>query len=470
MKASLALLLLLPLLLSCSSLDRDRDPLIPHRKRVPVPTPRSEKTTDSHTVLYEELENGLRVIIIEIPRSPVSIGMIGCKVGGRYEPESRAGISHLLEHLMFKESKEMAPVMEIRSMGGSVNALTDYELTTYYFTVLPQAFTGAMTELSSMVLEPQFDRKDLAEEREVVLEELARGKNDPRALVLSSLVRKIFPTSPLKNLVIGTERSIRQITVDELYQFYRAYYVPGNMTVVCAGAVDTDRTMALVRMLFGDAAPSPVPEISFKAPEIAVNDLTRRIPVSQAFHIAGAISPGKGDDDYYAMMILDLLLGTGINSRLYQRIAVEEGLTEELYPFWYTLSDTGIWAMMLSVDPDDTEMVKGIVHEEISKVRLGAVTEGEIEDAKRALIARELIKLDTPMEIARFGLETLAYRNSVMGVGEHIENIRATTRSDVIRTAKRYFCSANSVTVTLQPAEAPESWFLMLKIILTGEL
>jgi len=470
MKGNVFILLLLPLLLSCSSLDRDRDPLIPHRKRVPIPSPRSETSTDSHTMLYEELENGLKVIIIEIPRSPVSIGMIGCKVGGRYEPESRAGISHLLEHLMFKESKDMAPVTAIRSMGGSVNALTDYELTTYYFTVLPQAFTGAMAELSSMVLMPQFDRKDLADEREVVLEELARGKNDPRALVLSSLVRKIFPTSPLKNLVIGAERSIRQITLDELYQFYRAYYVPGNMAVVCAGAVDTDRTMDLIRTLFGGAAPSPVPEISFTAPEIAVNNLTRRIPVSQAFHIAGALSPGKGDDDYYAMMILDLLLGTGINSRLFQRIAVEEGLTEELYPFWYTLSDTGIWAMMLSIDPDDIERVKGVVREEIAKVRMGTVTEEEIDNAKRALIARELIKLDTPMEIARFELETLAYRNSVMGIEEHIENIRATTRSDVIRAAEKYFCSENSVTVTLQPAYAPESWFLMLKIVLTGEL
>jgi zinc protease len=466
--------LFLPLLLlffSCSSLDSEREPLIPHKMRLPLVTGvHSVTESGSHTIVYEELENGLQVIIVEIPDSPVSIGMIGCKVGGRYEPESHAGISHLLEHLLFREGEAIAPVTEIRKMGGIVNALTDYELTTYYFTVLPSRFEEAMTALSSMVLDPGFDGKDLAGERKVVVEEIARGKNDPRALVLSSLIRKIFPDSPLKNLVIGTEQSVRRITLDDLYRFYSAYYVPANMVVVCAGDLDTDRTSGLIHSLFGSTAPSPVPEVVFETPAIAVNNLTRKIPVNQAFYIAGALSPGRTDDDYYPMMILDLLLGSGTNSRLYRRIVTGEGLTQELYPFWYTLSDSGIWAAMLSLDPDDMERVKTIVQEEVSSLRNGAVSDQEIEDAKQALIARELIRLQTPMEISRLALEALVFNDCVIGIDEHIENIRKVNRSDVIGASRRYFASENSITVTLVPAEAPQSWFLMLKILLTREL
>jgi len=462
---------LLFLLVSCSSLDSEREPLIPHRTRVPLVTGvRSVTKTGPHTIVYEELENGLQVIIVEMPDSPVSIGMIGCEVGGRYEPESHAGISHLLEHLLFREDEDRSPVTEIRRMGGIVNALTDYELTTYHFTVIPSRFEEAMTALSSMVLDPNFDGKDLAGERKVVGEEIARGKNDPRALVLSSLIRKIFPDSPLKNLVIGTEQSVRRIALDDLYRFYSAYYVPANMVVVCAGDLDTDRTSDLVRSLFGSSAPSPVPEVGFEAPGIAINDLTRKIPVNQAFYIAGALSPGRTGDDYYPMMVLDLLLGSGTNSRLYRRIVIEEGLTEGLYPFWYTLSDSGIWAVMLSIDPDDTERVQTIVQEEVSSLRNGAVSDREIEDAKRALIARELINLQTPMEIALFELEALVFDDRITGIDEHIENIRKVSRADVIRASRRYFAPENSITVTLVPAEAPQSWFLMLKILLTREL
>jgi len=472
MKAYTALLFpLLGLLVSCSSLDSEREPLIPHRTRVPLVTGgRSVTKAGSHTIAYEELENGLKVIIVEMPDSPVSIGMIGCEVGGRYEPESHAGISHLLEHLLFREDEDRSPVTRIRRMGGIVNALTDYELTTYYFTVLPSRFEEAMTALSSMVLAPGFDGKDLAGERKVVVEEIARGKNDPRALVLSSLIRKIFPDSPLKNLVIGTEQSVRGITLDDLYRFYSAYYVPANMVVVCAGDLDTDRTSGLIHSLFGSTAPSPVPEVEFEAPGIAVNDLVRKIPVNQAFYIAGALSPGRTDDYYYPMMVLDLLLGSGTNSRLYRRIVIEEGLTQELYPFWYTLSDSGIWAVMLSIGPDDTERVKTIVQEEVSAIRNEAVSDREIEDAKKALIARELIRLQTPMEIALFELESLVFNDCISDIDEHIENIRKVNRSDVIGASRRYFASENSITVTLVPAEAPQSWFLMLKILLTREL
>jgi zinc protease len=463
---------LLLYLTGCRSLEKETAPLIPARTIIPLPSVQKKRCdlSGDNSILYKEFRNGLRAVVIEMPRSTITYGMISFGVGGRYEPESRAGISHLLEHLLFKEKDGFEPVSAIRSMGGSVNAQTDYELTTYYFTVLPEHFEDAMTALSSMVLEPRFDGKDLASEREVVLEELARGKNDPRALVLSSLIKKVFPSSPLANLVIGNKRSISRITLNDLYEFHDAYYVPGNMIVACAGAIDGEQTMQFLEAIFGKLKPSPIPNISFKVPEIAVSSLTKEIPVNQAFHITGILVPGKAGEDYYEMMLLYTLLCSGVNSRLYRRIVIVEGLTEGFYPFRYSLSDTGLWAIMLSISPEDIERAGQIINEEIGNIKKGLLSEHEMEIAKQALTSRLLITHDSPMDLDRFELENLAFKKDILTLQEYIENLKAVSRHDIIMAARRHLTADNIVTVSLLPAPVQKRWFLMLKLLLTEEL
>ncbi|UCB44908.1 MAG: insulinase family protein [Spirochaetota bacterium] len=471
-KITILLLISSIFFVGCRSLEKETDSLIPHRTKVPLlrPNEYSIGMENGNSILFKELPNGLKVIVIEMPFSTIAYGMISFKVGGRYEPESHAGISHFLEHMLFKEKEGSEPVSEIRRMGGNVNALTDYELTTYYFTVLPEHFEESMTALSNIVLEPKFDSKDLANEREVVLEELARGKNDPRTLVLSSLVKEVFPSSPLTNLVIGNEQSIRRITLADLYAFHKAYYIPGNMIVVCAGAIDAKPAIRLVESLFGNLMPLPIPDISFEDPEIAVSNLTKEIPVNQAFHITGILVPGKAEEDYYEMMLLDVLLGSGINSRLHKRIVIDEGLTEEIYPYHYSLSDTGIWAIMLSVEPEDTERARKIIDEEIKGIKDGLFSDYDLSIAKQALKSRLLITLDRPMELAHFELESLAFRRDILTLQEHTEKLEAISRHDIILAARRHLTADNTITISLKPAPVPNRWFLILKLLLTGEL
>ena len=242
------------------------------------------------------------------------------------------------------------------------------------------------------------------------------------------------------------------------------------MIVVCAGAIDAEPTMRLVESLFGNLLPSPIPDISFEEPEIAVANLTKEIPVNQAYHITGILVPGKSEEDYYEMMLLDTLLGSGVNSRLYKRIVIEEGLTEELYPFYYTLSDTGIWAIMLSVEPEDIERADKIINEEIKGVRDGLFNEHELNIAKQALTSRLLITLDRPMELARFELENLAFRKNIFTHQDHIKRLESVSSQDVILAARRHLTADNTVTISLKPAPVPNRWFLILKLLLTEEL
>jgi predicted Zn-dependent peptidase len=242
------------------------------------------------------------------------------------------------------------------------------------------------------------------------------------------------------------------------------------MIIVCAGAIDTAPTLKLVESLFLNLMPSPIPDISFEDPEIAVSNLTKEIPVNQAFHITGILVPGKAEEDYYEMMLLDTLLGSGINSRLYKRIVIDEGLTEDIYPYYYSLSDTGIWAVMLSVEPDDTEKAGKIIDEEINGIKNGLFSDHDLSIAKQALISRLLITLDRPMELARFELENLAFRSNILTLQEHTEKLEAISRHDIILAARKHFTADNTVTISLNPAPASNRWFLILKLLITGEL
>ena len=459
-------------IISCSSVRSHKGSLIP--PPAPLPLIREEEVSfdlgGGNSLQMIHLKNGLQVVLIEMPGSTVSYGAIAIGVGGRYEPDKWAGISHLLEHLLFKENERARPLTQIRRTGGNVNALTEMELTTYYFTVRPEHFVTSMTALRTLVLEPRFTEEDLKLEREVVLEELAMGKNDPRALAITSLVKKIFPGSPLANLVIGTKKSVKNIDFEELIAFHSAYYVPDNMVVVAAGKIDGQHTGRLIEDLFGGLDRNPLPAAHFSRPEIAVHELEKKIPVRQAFFITGVLTPGRGSDDYSTMRILDTLLGSGLGSRLHRRIVLEEGLTDEIYHFWYPFSDTGVWALFLSMNPEDVETVSRIVWEEFASVREGELTEEDLLLAKKALLSRRHLNLDRPKDLADFEVESLLFRGIVLTVDGHMEELERISREDVVKTAGVYFSPENVVTVEMLPARGISKLYLAMKFLVTKKL
>jgi predicted Zn-dependent peptidase len=418
-------------------------------------------------MILDRLENGMRLLVIEIPSATVAYGAIAVKVGGRYEEEQYAGISHLLEHLLFKETDEHRPLGRIRQSGGLVNAVTDMELTTYHFTARPEHFESAMDALSSLVLEPRFDPADLEREREVVLEELAEGLNDPRAVVLTQLVKKIFPGSPMNSFVIGTKRSVGAITYDRVRSFFETYYVPANMIAVAAGRVNAVESLVQMESLFGPLDAAPVPGLVLDVPEPAINSLTKKIPINQSFYVYGALTPGKNEDVIYAMEVLDVLFGNGVNSRLHRSIVTEGGLTEQLYPNWFSYSNTGIWAVFLSLDREDMDHVAALIEREMAEIQRGAFSDAELAEAKRALISRVRIALDRPQDIAKFQLENLAYRDRILTLSEYVHTLDGVERRDIVDTARAYFSDDRTVTIEMKPAKGPGRWYLILKYLTT---
>ena len=426
--------------------------------------------TDRGIMIFDELPGGTTLLVMEIPSSPVVYGMIAVKVGGRYESEQNAGTSHLLEHLILREVDGSSPLSAIRETGGSVNAVTDMELTSYYFTVLPQHFDQSMAALTEIVTNPQFTEQDLEEEREIVLEELALGRNDPRALVLTQLVKQIFPDSPMTSFVIGTRKSIDAIIFTDVRDFYNTYYSPANMTVVAAGRLNAFKTVEKLRVLYGSKEARPVPSRQFEIPKPALNRLIKKIPIKQSFFIYGFLTPGKNSDDFYAMEVFDTLFASGVHSRLHCRIVTERGYTEQIYPNWYAYSNTGIWAVFLSVDPDDMDATRSLIQEEMNALRMGMFSQSELDAAKRALIARVKLNLDRPEDLAWFQLENLTYRNGTMTVSEYVQVLDRIRIEDIMRIGRIYCSDERSVTIEMQPARGLERLFLILKYLTTKTL
>jgi predicted Zn-dependent peptidase len=327
-----------------------------------------------------------------------------------------------------------------------------------------------MNALSRMLIYPQFTLYELIREREGVVEELAMGLNDPRALVLTQLVREVFPRSPFTNLVIGTKRSLKRISMADVQAFYDTYYVPQNMLVIAAGRIDAEKALRQMRSLFGGQGKQAAPHRSFEVPTPAVHHLTKKIPINQSFYVWGSLTPGKESDDYYTMRIMDILFGSGVNSRLYNRIVWEGGFTEQLYPIWFSYSNTGAWAVFLSVSPDDLGEVSSIIYEEMESIQNGNFTLEYLQTVKRALIAKLQLSLDSPRELALFHLENILNRTDVTSVEEYIESIEAVSRADVIDLAKAYFSPEKTVTIEIIPARGPEKLFLILKYLATKSI
>lgn len=419
---------------------------------------------------FDVLPNGMKILIVEMPESTTSYGAVAIRVGGRYEPESHAGISHLLEHMIFKEDPETKPLSRIRETGGEVNAITELELTKYYFIVRPEYFRDSMDSLVRMVLKPVFIEEELKKEREVVIEELLRAKNDPRSMVLVDIINKIFPDSPISNLIIGNKRSIKNITLKDLKVFHTQYYVPENMVIVAAGNLKVDETASDLYTLLGNLERMAIPGHAFSTPHIAVYELEKKIPVNQELIIFGGLFPEIIPDAYPAIEVLENMIFSGTNSRLYRKIVIEKGITDDLYNIVFPLSDCRIWAVFMSLNPGDSDRALKIIREEIGSILRGEFSENELEDAKKAIISKLLIDLDTPEGIANFMLTNLLLRDRIITPFEHARDLHNLKKDELVKMAKRYFISENLVTISLKPAKGLSKWYIALKFLATKKL
>jgi predicted Zn-dependent peptidase len=356
------------------------------------------------------LDSGLRVVTEHM--GSVRSAALGFFVGAgsRGELPEEAGLSHFLEHMLFRGTERFASAeidQLFDGMGAELNAGTDKEGTTVYARMLDQHMPRAFDVMADMVWRPAFN--DVDPEREVVLEEIAMYEDDPQDTVFDVLGISIFGDHPLGRPIIGRAPVIRDTPVDRIAAFHARRYVPASVVVAAAGSVDHDEVVELAARTLGglragETAPAPEP-----APPLPQARVRFQPKDTEQVHVClGAPGLARGDERRYAVRVLDAIFGGLSSSRLFQSVREERGLAYAVYSFAGNFTDTGQVGLYAGTRPENLGQAMEVVQAELERLREQPATEDELARARENVKARVVLSLESSSaRMNRLGSATL---------------------------------------------------------------
>jgi len=408
-------------------------------------------------VVKEILPNGLRVII-EPLREFSSVGMgIWVLAGSRDEEASQSGISHLIEHLTFKgtsrrTAKQIA--LETDSLGGSLNAFTSKEFTSFYARVLGENLSQSMDLLSDITLNSQFTAQELSKEKDVILQEISMVEDTPDDLIHDLHCQEFWADQSLGRPILGTPDSLMSLTRDQILDFHANSYRAGQMIITASGALEPDRFLREVEDAFGglERGDQPVPLGPTRAtPGVCV----KYRPIEQVHTCIGCQGLAADDERRYVMYLLNTILGGGMSSRLFQKIREEYGLAYSVYSYHSAYQDTGVHTVYCGTSVDGFPKSMEIIREETQRLTAEKVLDVELATCKRQLKGNLLLGLESTSN----RMNQLA-RNEIFSA-RHVtpeeigEGIEAVTADDIRDLASILFQKdAFAVTVIGPVSEA----------------
>jgi predicted Zn-dependent peptidase len=401
------------------------------------------------------LPTGERVISEHVPSvRSVSLGFwIG--TGSRDETEARAGVSHFIEHLLFKgtsthSAQEIAETFD--GLGGELNAATSRETTLLYARVPDDRLEPALDVMIGMIYNPSFAEVD--SEREVVLEELAMVDDNPQDLVHDVVAEAVFGGHPLGRPVIGRAEVIRSVTRRSLAAFHQAAYAAANIVVAAAGNIEQERVVELLqaRLPGTEAAPRRARKAFTRAP--APGFRFQRKPTEQYHVCLGAPGISRRDDRRFAASLLDSIVGGSASSRLFQEIREKRGMAYSVYSFSSQYSDTGQVGLYVGTREENLVECFEIVARELDDIAAGHVRAGELERAKESLKGRILLSMEsTSNRMSRLG-KSLITDTELLSLDEIVERIDAVEAGDLADLAGDLFRLDRLSAAGIGPSEA----------------
>src|SRR5215213_3049428 len=380
-----------------------------------------------------ELASGLRIATEHM--SSVRSAALGFFVatGSRGETTEEAGLSHFLEHLLFRGTDRFASAeidQLFDGMGAELNAGTDKESTTVYARMLDQHLPKAFDVMADMVWRPAF--KDIDPEREVVLEEIAMYEDDPQDTVFDVLGEAVFGGHPLGRPIIGRAPVIRDTPVDVISAFHAARYVPGSVVIAAAGSVDHDAIVELAQRTLGERAAAGEPPAIEAAPADPRPTVRFVQKDTEQCHVTlGAVGLPRSDERRFAARVLDAIFGGLSSSRLLQSVREERGLAYSVYSFAGQFSDTGQIGLYVGTRPDKVNEAMDVVAAELGRLREQPATEDELARARENVKARVVLSQEsTGARMNRLG-GSLMFGLPLLEVDELMERFDAVTLDDL---------------------------------------
>jgi zinc protease len=405
------------------------------------------------------LDNELTVILAEHRGADVVAVQVWVRAGARDETQEEAGLSHFLEHLLFKGTPTRGPGeidQAISALGGEMNAATSQDFT-YYHVVLPARHLAiALDVVADAAMNAVFDPAELERERQVVLEEIRRSRDAPSGYLWRIMTREHFAGHPYGLDVLGTPESIGGAPRDRIVEYYRRHYAPNNATVVVAGNVDPTDALAQVQKTFGSWERRPVPERPLVVPP-SLGEV-RRVEESRALqqtYLGMAWrAPIVPDPDVYAMDLLSSVLGRGRTSRLYQQVKERRGLVSTIGASFYIQREAGTLTVTARSTAGAAAAIEAAVLEETARLGQAPVEEAELARALTGVEAGYAFGHETAEGLAySYGLaETVWTLEFELG---YLDAVRQVTRERVRDAAARYLAPDRFTAALLRPNGDP---------------
>jgi len=378
------------------------------------------------------LESGVRVVTEAMPSvRSVSVGFwIG--TGSRAEDDEHAGLSHLIEHLLFKGTERYGS-LEIDQifdgMGAELNAGTGKETTSVYARVIDDHLPEAFDVMADMVFRPAL--KDIDSERAVILEEIAMYEDDPQEKVFDLLGEAVFGEHPLGRAIIGRASVIAETPPAEIARFHAERYGPENIVIAAAGAVDHDAFVELAAKSVADRTGRRAP-VATPAPAVGAPRRRFERKDTEQYHVClGGAGLARHDERRFALRVLDSVFGGTSSSRLFQEVRELRGLAYAVYSFTSAYQDTGQVGLYIGTRPDNIGEGLAVVGSELARVREEPATSDELKRAKENLKGRVVLALEsTGARMNRLGSEILAGM-PLLSLDETVERIDAVTLDDL---------------------------------------
>ncbi|MBJ7329505.1 MAG: insulinase family protein [Solirubrobacteraceae bacterium] len=362
-------------------------------------------------------------------------------VGSAAEREPEAGLSHLLEHMLFRgtaryESLEIDQLFD--GMGAELNAGTGKESTSVYSRIVDVHLPKAFDVMQEMVFAPRILEADLANEREIVCEEIAMYEDDPQDKVFDLLSEAVFGDHPLGRSTIGRAEVIANVQPDALKTFHAAHYGPEDVVIAAAGSVDHDSLILLAEGLSLPARPDPTPITA--APAATPRRAAFFGKETEQYHVClGGRGLPRHDERRHALRVLDNILGGTSSSRLFQEIREKRGLAYSVYSFTSLFAQAGMVGLYVGTRPDNLEAAMRIAGDELRRFVEDPASTGELERSKENVKGRMVLALEsTAARMNRLGGSLLADM-PLLTVDEAISRVEAVTMEDVQELARELF-------------------------------
>ncbi len=407
-----------------------------------------------------KLSNRLQVLTVPMKERESAAVAIWVRVGGRFEPKRLSGISHFLEHMLFKGTRRRTSQQikrEVEGVGGALNAFTGEEATCYFAKLLAGHFPTAFDVLSDMVKEASLETKELERERTVILEEIKMYRDQPAQFVQELMGELLWPNQPLGRCLAGTPESIAGLRRKEMAEYKERYYQPQNILVSVSGAVSHEAVEELSEKYFSSEEPGE--HSRFERANVKQRKSRFRFvekETEQTHLVIGFHGVSKEDPRRFPLGILNVILGGNMSSRLFEEVREKRGLAYEIRSGVGHYQDTGSVSISAGVENRKARTAIQVILRELGKVAKKPVSKDELRRAKEYFMAQFLMGLEDTLDHLLWVGEKLLYGETVLTRQEIAREIEKVTREEVEHVAKETFQTGRANLTLIGPLKERE--------------